>query len=52
MLTIKNKIMEVTYDKFSKKGYSSSLREIAKKAGLKNNRFTITLVVKMNYSLK
>ena len=35
MVPIKNRIMKVTYEKFSKKGYSSSLREIAKKAGLK-----------------
>ena len=35
MISIKNKILEVTYEKFSKKGYSTSLREIAKSAGLK-----------------
>jgi len=35
VISIKNKILEVTYEKFSKKGYSTSLREIAKSAGLK-----------------
>jgi AcrR family transcriptional regulator len=35
VISIKNRILEVTYEKFSKKGYSTSLREIAKCAGLK-----------------
>lgn len=35
MVTIRNKIIKVTFEEFSKKGYSTSLREIAKKAGLK-----------------
>jgi AcrR family transcriptional regulator len=34
-MTIKNKIIDVTYRKFSEKGYSATLREIAKASGLK-----------------